>query len=73
LRFISGSAHAIGGHHLGPIISGLLRTTIREKSTLRDVAAMQHIADRLKTLGMSEYGFGEPEGEDHGFERTKAS
>ena len=36
------------------MISGLLRTTIREKLTFRDVAAMQQIADWLKTLGMFE-------------------
>jgi hypothetical protein len=48
LGLFSGSAHAIGEHRLGPLISGLLRTTIREKLTFRDVATMQQIADWLK-------------------------
>jgi hypothetical protein len=34
---------------LRPLISGLLRTTIREKLTFRDVATIHQIADWLKT------------------------
>ena len=48
LVYFGGSAHAIGEHRLGPLISGLLRTTTREKLTFRDEAAMRKIAEWLR-------------------------